>query len=125
MKKGIKGSGELTVSEKDTASYVGSGTLDVLATPVLGMLVERTCWQSVAGMLEIGECTVGTRINITHEKATPVGMKVHCESELVSVDGKKLLFYVKAMDETGLISEGTHERFIVDSVRFQQNAEGI
>lgn len=96
----------------------------VYATPCMIALVEKTAWESVAGNLEEGQGTVGTRLDVSHVSATPVGMKVWCETELIEIDGRRLVFAVKAYDEAGLIGEGTHERFIVWNERFQQKAEG-
>ena len=73
--------------------------------------------------LEAGQGTVGTLINVSHEAATPIGMRVWCESELVEVDGRRLRFACKAYDEQGLIGQGEHERFVIDMARFQQKAE--
>ena len=86
-------------------------------------LMENTAFESVASELEEGSGTVGTALDIKHVSATPVGMKVTCESELVQVDGRALTFSVKAFDEAGLIGEGTHERFIVFEEKFQKKAD--
>lgn len=112
------------VTDKLTADCVGSGLARVFATPMMVALMERTCAESVAPMLEEGQSTVGTRIEVTHCSATPVGMEVWCESTLLEVDRRRLLFAVKAYDSCGLIGEGQHERFVVDNARFQANAEG-
>ena len=92
--------------------------LDVYATPAMIALMEGCASQSVAPYLDEGCGTVGTAVNIRHLAATPIGMKVYCESILTEVDGRRLLFNVKAYDETGLIGEGTHERFIINSEKF-------
>ena len=81
-------------------------------------LMEEASWKSVAPHLEPGQSTVGTSLNITHDSATPVGMKVWAESEVVEVDGKRLVLKVSAFDEKGLIGQGTHQRFIVTDERF-------
>ncbi|MCC8167893.1 MAG: thioesterase family protein, partial [Clostridiales bacterium] len=122
MQTGTKGFTEILVTEENTARHMGSGTLDVFATPAMTALMERTAWESVQDQLDNGCCTVGTELNIHHLSATPVGMKVYCESELVEVNGRKLIFEVKAYDEAGLIGEGKHERVIVYSDRFQNKA---
>ena len=95
----------------------------VFATPAMIALMENTAFESVASELEEGSGTVGTALDIKHVSATPVGMKVTCESELVKVDGRALTFSVKAFDEAGLIGEGTHERFIVFEEKFQKKAD--
>ena len=86
-------------------------------------LVERTCNESVLPQLEPGQGTVGTLVNVTHTAATPVGMRVWCDSELVEVDHRRLLFRVRVFDECGPIGEGSHERFVIDTERFQQKAD--
>ena len=123
IKAGIKGVQETTVTEANTALTVGSGTLRVFATPAMIALMEKTAWKSVAAFLEEGEGTVGTQLNVAHLSATPLGMAVRCESELIEVDGRRLAFKVAAYDETGLIGEGTHERCIVKNEKFQSKAD--
>ncbi len=121
---GIKGKKEIVVTEELSAKSMGSGTLDVFATPAMIALMERTAWESVAPDLEEGQGTVGTMMNVKHVSATPLGMKVTCETELMEINGRALTFSVKAYDEAGLIGEGTHERFIIDCERFQAKANG-
>ena len=120
---GIKGKQELTVTTENTAKAMGSGTLDVFATPAMIALMENTAYESVAGELEEGSGTVGTALNVKHVAATPVGMKVICETQLVKVEGRALTFSVKAFDEKGLIGEGEHERFIIFNEKFQAKAD--
>lgn len=123
LQAGIKGKKEITVTLDKTAKAMGSGTMDVFATPAMIALMENTAFESVASELEEGSGTVGTALDIKHVSATPVGMKVTCESELVKVDGRALTFSVKAFDEAGLIGEGTHERFILFEEKFQKKAD--
>lgn len=118
MGTGIRGRIETVVTQKESAKTLGSGLLDVYATPAMIALMEGCASQSVAPYLDEGCGTVGTAVNIRHLAATPIGMKVYCESILTEVDGRRLLFNVKAYDETGLIGEGTHERFIINSEKF-------
>jgi len=116
--KGIKGRLEQTVTAEMSAARVGSGLVDVFATPMMVALIEQTCYESVLPHLDEGQGTVGTLVNVSHVSATPIGMRVWCESELVEVDRRRLVFKVKAYDECGLIGEGTHERFIIDTAKF-------
>lgn len=123
LEAGVTGTAAMVVSEADTARARRSGALDVLATPALAELIERCCWESVAGGLEEGQTTVGTRLDLSHNAPTPVGMEVRCESELVAVDRRALSFEVRAFDEAGEIAVARHDRFIVDAQRFQQKAD--
>lgn len=122
IEKGIKGHLEQTVTDELCADRIGSGLAKVFATPMMIALIERTCNESVTPLLDPGQGTVGTRIDVSHCAATPVGMRVWCDSELTEVDRRRLVFSVRAYDQCGLIGEGTHERFIIDSDRFQQKA---
>ena len=122
LETGIKGTKTVTVNEANTAKTMGSGTLDVFATPALIALMEETCWRSVADRLEDGCGTVGTLLEIRHTAPTPIGMDVTCESELVEVDGRRLVFTVKAHDAKGLVGEGRHERFVIQNEKFQAKA---
>ena len=123
MEAGITGKQTITVTEENTAQAMGSGTLPVFATPAMIALMENTASKSVEAKLDEGAGTVGTLINVKHVAATPVGMEVTCETKLVEVDRKRLVFEVKAYDAAGVIGEGTHERFIIDNERFLAKAE--
>lgn len=123
LETGIKGMQQVTVCEENSALSMGSGTLKVFATPAMIALMEKTSWMSVAPHLEEGNGTVGTALDVQHTAATPLGMTVTCESELVAVDGRKLTFHVIAKDESGMIGEGKHERFIVENEKFQAKAD--
>ncbi|MBE5784544.1 MAG: thioesterase [Clostridiales bacterium] len=118
LEAGIKNEKIITVLEKDTAASHGSGTLPVFATPAMIALMEKTAMESVAPFLQEGEGTVGTLINVKHSAATPLGGEVRCESELVEVDRRRLVFTVRAFDNRGMIGEGIHERFIVNNEKF-------
>lgn len=122
LQPGIKGKEFDRVTESNTAQALGSGLLPVYATPAMVTLMELTASKSVEPELEAGRGTVGTSLQIRHVSATPVGEQVWCESELIEVDGKRLVFDVKAYDKAGLIGEGTHERFLIDNERFLQKA---
>lgn len=123
LETGIKGMQKTEVTDTNSALAMGSGTLKVFATPAMIALMEETAWKSVAPHLEDGSGTVGTALNIKHTAATPLGMTVTCESELIAVDGRKLTFHVTAKDEAGVIGEGEHERFIVQNEKFQAKAD--
>ena len=123
LKAGIKGTQEVLVTEANTAKTMGSGTLDVFATPAMIALMELTAWKSVAPYLEEGNGTVGSYLDIHHNAPTPVGMTVTCESELTAVEGRKLVFKVSLYDEKGPVGGGVHERFVVNDAKFAAKAE--
>ncbi|MCR5451892.1 MAG: thioesterase family protein [Lachnospiraceae bacterium] len=123
LETGIKGHGKETVTEENTAKKLGSGELDVYATPALIALVEKTAWESVAPYLEKGQGTVGTKLDMSHISATPVGLEVSCDTVLTEVDRRRLVFEANVYDESGKIAEGTHERFIVENEKFLAKAE--
>ena len=122
LSAGIRGTKTVTVTEELTAARVGSGELPVYATPALIALAEECAWRSAADELEPGQGTVGTRMDLAHLAATPVGMKVTCETELTEIDRRRLVFRVTVFDEKERIAEGTHERFVVDNERFAAKA---
>lgn len=124
MKTGIRGEQMIIVTEQQTAKYLGSGELAVFATPCMIALMENTAYKSVQPFLDPGQGTVGTLLNVKHLAATPVGMEVRCETKLIEIDRKRLVFEVEAFDACGLIGEGTHERFIIDNQKFMQKANG-
>ena len=120
---GAKGRAETIVTEQNTAAAVGSGLVPVFATPYMVALMENAAVNAVQAGLEEGQGTVGTRLEVTHDAATPVGMKVWAEAELTALEGKKLTFAVRAFDEAGPIGGGVHERFIITVDRFLAKAE--
>lgn len=115
---GLKYTKTETVNENNTAAKVGSGLLPVYATPAMIALLEGACAEAVAPLLEDGMTTVGTKLDVEHVAATPIGMDVTCECELVEIDRRRLVFKVEICDKAGLIGKGTHDRFIVDSEKF-------
>lgn len=118
MEIGAKFKVTIKVEEKDTAMVHGSGTLAVLATPRMIALMEESAYKCIDKYLEEGQSSVGTYLDVKHLAATPVGMEVYAESEVTELDGRRVVFSVKAYDEKGLIGEGKHERFIVFSEKF-------
>lgn len=117
---GIKGHQEITVTDELTAKKMGSGVMDVFATPAMLALMEKTAFTSVIPHLNEGCGSVGTKVEIEHIAPSPVGMKITCDSELIAIEGRKLVFKVEAYDSKGLIGKGTHERFLVENVKFQE-----
>ena len=115
LQPGIKAEKSLTVTDANTAKTMGSGTLDVFATPAMVALIEQTAYTSIESELEPGWGSVGTSLNIQHLSATPVGMTVTATTELVEVDRRRLVFHAEVYDEKGLVGKGTHERFLVEN----------
>jgi fluoroacetyl-CoA thioesterase len=120
---GLQGAAELTVQEHQTAPHIGSGHIRVLATPVLVILMEAAALKAVDGLLPDGYQTVGTHLDVRHFAATPVGMRVTANAEVIAVAGRSITFRVVAKDEREPIGEGTHERVIVNVARFDQRVQ--
>ena len=122
LEAGIKNRKEEMVTEQNSAMALGSGLMDVYGTPSMVALMEGCCHESVAPYLEEGCGTVGISLNIEHVAATPIGMKVYCESELIETDGRFLTFEVNAYDEKGIIGKGVHKRCIINNAKFRAKA---
>jgi fluoroacetyl-CoA thioesterase len=120
---GLRGTSSLVVAEKDTAAHFGAGGVRVFGTPMMIGLMENAAYSAVQPLLPAGQSSVGTRIDIRHLAATPVGMKVTATAELIEVDGRRLVFRIEAHDERELIGEGQHERFIITLDRFLSRIE--
>ena len=120
---GLNATVEIVVGTRDTAAHVGSGRIGVLATPILVTLLESAALQAVERFMSPGRQTVGTRLDIAHTAATPVGMRVRAHAELLKVEGRKLTFRLHADDEGEPIAEGTHERLIISVERFDQRMQ--
>lgn len=123
LKPGLTGAAEILVGTRDTAPHVGSGKVKVLATPVMVGLMEEASLNAVEGLLPAGHQTVGTRLDITHVAATPVGLRVTARAEVTRVDGRRITFRVWADDERERIGEGTHERIVIEVARFDRRAQ--
>ena len=115
---GLTGELEHIVSEADTATRWGSGLAPVFSTPALVGLMESTAVAALSEHVLAGQTTVGTRIDVHHLAATPVGMKVRARAELTAVEGRKLTFKIQAWDDVELIGKADHERVVVDEARF-------
>ena len=122
IKKGLKISKEFTVDEEDTARSIGSGTLEVLATPRIVQLVENLCVILLKDEMDKMTTTVGSKFDINHISPTFLKRIFKIEVTLSKVEDKKLTFTFKATDQAGEIANGTHIRYIVDTGRFLMNA---
>jgi predicted thioesterase len=120
LQPGLEGHAELVVTEAHTAPEIGSGRIHVLATPVMINLIEAAALDAVEALLPEGHQSLGTRLDVTHVAATPVGMRAMATARVVGVEGRKITFRVEARDEVDLIGEGTHERVVVNVARFDQ-----
>jgi len=118
LKVGLEYKSETVVKDTDTAKAFGSGDISVYASPMMIGLMENAALFCVEEYLPQGFTTVGINVNVNHLKSTPVGMKVYALAKLESIKGKKLHFTVEAHDEEGLIGEGSHIRYIVNSEEF-------
>ena len=120
----VKGEALTIVNSTNTAIAAQSGSLPVFGTPFMIALMEKATCMALSDFLEGDETTVGTAINVTHDKASGVGTVVIAYATLKEAQGRKLIFDVKAFEEDGtVIGKGTIERFVVDSVRFMKKVE--
>ncbi len=120
---GLIGESEVVVTKDNTAKALKSGELEVFATPAMIALMEESACNCIAGHLEKGQSSVGTNLNIAHVSPSPVGMKVTCTATLIAIDKRALKFEIEARDEKGIIGKGSHSRFIVDKIKFQNKAD--
>jgi fluoroacetyl-CoA thioesterase len=124
IKIGITGKAEALVNEGNTAKAMGSGNLEVFATPAMIALMEKAATLAVKDCLPEESSTVGTMINVKHIAASPIGMSIFAQATLIEADGKRLLFSVEAFDGKDRIGEGQHERFIIDVDKFMVRTNG-
>ncbi|MBO5687168.1 MAG: thioesterase family protein [Alistipes sp.] len=106
------------VAESNTALALGSGDMEVFATPAMVALMENAAMLAVKDSLPEGSTTVGVEMQTSHIKASALGANIKASATLVEVDGRRLTFDVKAWDEKATIGEGRHVRFVVDRERF-------
>jgi fluoroacetyl-CoA thioesterase len=115
---GIRGTVAWQAAERHSAEWWGSGAVPVFATPSLVGLMEAAAMEALRGYLPDDETTVGTRIEVSHLAATPLGDEVRAEATLASVNGRRLTFDIVAHDTAQKIGDGRHERVIVSRERF-------
>ena len=111
-----------TVDQTNTASAVGSGLVDVFATPMMIALLELAASGCIADCLDDGQASVGTHINVSHSGATPMGMEVTATATVTGVDRRRVEFEVVARDACGEVGRGTHTRFVIDREKFMEQA---
>ena len=118
MKIGDKGTVTVKVTKENCASAIGSGALDVFATPSMIALMENAACEAIKASLQPGESSVGTKVNISHLKASALEDTITATATLNEIDGRRLVFEVVANDSKGIIGEGTHERFVINVEKF-------
>ncbi len=119
LKPGITHQNQCMVTDQHAATHIGDGQVLVLSTPSMIELMEITATQAVQPYLPDGHTTVGTHVDVRHLAATPLGMKVKVNAELVQVENRILTFRVSADDEKERVGEGSHKRAIINVARFQ------
>ena len=120
---GAKGRVDGVVTDQLTAAAIGSGSVEVFATPYMVAAMENAACEALRPYYGEGENSVGTKLEISHDAATPVGMKYWAEAEVTEVDRRRIVLKVTAYDETGVIGSGTHERLIIQMEKFLAKAE--
>jgi fluoroacetyl-CoA thioesterase len=123
LRPGLTGSAELLVGHEHTAPSIGSGVIPVLGTPVMINLMEAAALAAAEHLLPPGHQSLGIHLDVRHVAATPIGMRVRATAELTHVDGRTLTFRVEARDEREVIGDGTHQRVVVNVVRFDQRVQ--
>ena len=118
MEKGLTYTSREVVKESNLAITVGSGDLEVYASPAMAALMENAAMMAVASSLPEGSTTVGSLLEISHSRPSALGESVSATAVLDEVEGRKLVFTVKAEDSKGVIGEGRHIRYVVDKERF-------
>lgn len=122
IKLGITGSAETEADGSNTALAVGSGSLEVFATPMMIALMEKAACSCIEEYLDDGETSVGTFIAVSHTAASPCGMRIGAEARVTAVNGREICFAVTAWDGASAIGEGEHKRFVVNIEKFSSKA---
>ena len=123
MKKGLTYTSRCEVTEENVARTMGSGDLEVLATPAMVALMENAAMMAVKAVLPEGSTTVGALLNITHSRPSGMGEQVEATAVLDEIEGRKLVFSVVARDSKGVIGEGNHIRYVVDREKFMSKVK--
>lgn len=113
---------QVVVGESNVASAVGSGLVDVFATPMMVALLELAAAKCIEPLLDEGDVSVGTHIDVEHSGATPKGMTVTAAATVTAVDRRKVEFQVVVSDDKGEVGRGSHTRFVVNREKFMQKA---
>ena len=123
LKPGLEGHAEIVVGDQHTAPRIGSGRVRVLATPVMINLMEAAALDAVENLIPAGHQSLGTRLEVGHYAATPVGMRLRATAELLKIEGRNLHFRVEAFDERERVGDGLHVRVVVNVTRFDERVQ--
>jgi fluoroacetyl-CoA thioesterase len=123
IKPGLSGTTEITVAHEHTAPFVGSGRIEVLATPVMINLFEAAALAAVEHLLPPGHQSLGIHLDVSHTAATPIGLRVTATAEVIHIEGRTVTFKVAARDEFEEIGGGTHRRVVVSVERFDERVQ--
>jgi fluoroacetyl-CoA thioesterase len=123
IEPGLAGTTEIVVAHEHTAPFVGSGRIEVLATPVMINLFEAAALAAVEHLLPPGHQSLGIHLDVSHTAATPIGLRVTASAEVVHVEGRTITFKVAARDEFEEIGGGTHQRVVVSVARFDERVQ--
>ena len=123
LEKGLSAQSRTTVCRENTAARMGSGDMEVFATPAMMALMENAAMTAVAAELPEGSTTVGAEMNATHIKPSGLGAEIAATAVLTEVEGRKLTFNVGARDAGGMIGEGVHNRYVVDRRKFMDKVK--
>jgi fluoroacetyl-CoA thioesterase len=123
LKEGLTGSANIVVGEEHTAPRVGSGRVHVLATPVMINLMEAAALDAIERLLPAGHQSLGTRLDVGHYAATPVGMGLRASAVVTRIEGRTIEFRVEAFDDNERVADGTHTRVVVNVERFDQRVQ--
>lgn len=118
LEEGLTFKSKTTVTDALTAKALGSGDMDVLATPAMVALMENAAMMAVASELPEGMTTVGGHIETSHLRPSKIGAEIEAKAVLEKVDGKKLYFSVEATQDGNVIGQGKHLRFVVEREKF-------
>ncbi len=124
IQPGLTGESRTTVVEALTAKEMGSGSLAVFATPALVALMEAAAVAAIDPFLLPGYSSVGIELSVKHLSATPVGEEVRAQAEVIDVQGKRIIFEVRAWDNAEMIGEGTHARYLIEVEKFMRRVRG-
>lgn len=123
IEPGLNGEASQTVTLDRTAAHLGSGSLRVLATPAMALMIEEVCRKMVEPLLQAGQSTVGVSLKLRHLAPTPVGMKVRVRAEVAAVEAGTITFMAEVWDEVEKIGEAEHKRAVIDVERFLQRVQ--